>query len=137
MLLHAHAPTVFWEEALATATYLLNRWPCWATGTVTPHELLLGTPPSYDHLGVFGSLCYPNQSTTAANKLSPRSVACVFLGYPTDHKGYCCYDMETRRVITSQHVVFDELQFPSSSALPSRRLHLLLPLVSSLTWTRW
>jgi hypothetical protein len=77
-----------------------------------PHQLLLGTPPAYDHLRVFGSLCYPNQSATAANKLSPRSVACVFFGYSADHKGYRCYDPETRRVITSRHVVFDELQFP-------------------------
>lgn len=88
MLLHAHAPPAFWVEALAMSTYLLNRRPCRATGTVTPHELLLGTPPTYDHLRVFGCLCYPNQSATTANKLSLRSVACVFLGYPADHKGY-------------------------------------------------
>jgi hypothetical protein len=47
-------------------------------------------------------------SATAANKLSPRSTACVFLGYPTDHRGYRCLDLTTRRVITSRHVVFDE-----------------------------
>ena len=112
MLLHAHAPPSFWAEALATATYLLNRRPCRATGTATPHEFLFGTPPTYAHLRVFGSLCYPNQSATAANKLCARSVPCVFLGYPSDHKGYRCYDPQTRRVITSRHVVFDELQFP-------------------------
>jgi hypothetical protein len=35
MLVHAHVPPAFWAEALATATYLVNRRPCRATGTVT------------------------------------------------------------------------------------------------------
>jgi transposase InsO family protein len=28
LLFHAHVPPNFWPDALATATYLLNRWPC-------------------------------------------------------------------------------------------------------------
>jgi transposase InsO family protein len=44
LLLHSAAPSQFWAEALSTATYLINRRPCRATGTTTPHELLLGTP---------------------------------------------------------------------------------------------
>jgi hypothetical protein len=47
-----------------------------------------------------------------AHKLSQRSTPCVILGYPTDHRGYCCLDIHTRRVITSRHVVFDETRFP-------------------------
>jgi transposase InsO family protein len=108
LLIHSATPPQYWAEALNTATFLLNRRPCRATGTVTPHDLLLGAPSRYDDLRVFGCLCYPNLSATAANKLSPRSTACVFLGYPTDHRGYRCLDLTTRRVITSRHVVFDE-----------------------------
>ncbi|KAF8780514.1 hypothetical protein HU200_001642 [Digitaria exilis] len=100
------------EQALNTATYLLNRRPCRATGALTPHHLLLGTPPRYDELRVFGCLCYPNISSTTAHKLSPRSVACVFLGYPGDHRGYRCYDIAARRVYTSRHVTFVETDFP-------------------------
>ena len=43
---------------------------------------------------------------------------CVHLGYPADHRGYRCLDLQTRRVITSRHVVFDETQFPFRSAPP-------------------
>jgi hypothetical protein len=82
MLVHSAAPLSFWGEALQTAAYLLNRRPCRATEPTTPHQLLLGAPPCYDNLRVFGCLCYPNTASTAAHKLSPRSVACVFLGYP-------------------------------------------------------
>jgi hypothetical protein len=46
------------------------------------------------------------------HKLAPRSLPCIFLGYPADTKGYRCYDPESRRVLTSRHVSFDESCFP-------------------------
>lgn len=52
LLLHAGIPESFWVKALATATHLLNRRPCQASGTATPFERLLRSPPSYDHLSV-------------------------------------------------------------------------------------
>jgi hypothetical protein len=73
--------------------------------------------PRYDELRVFGCLCYPNVTTTTTHKLSPRWVACVFLGYPV-HRGYHyhCYDSTTRRVYTSRHVTFVENVFPFRNA---------------------
>ena len=118
----------YWAEALATATYLLNRRPCSAVQNNIPYQLLYSQPPEYSHLCVFGCLCYPNLSATARHKLAPRSAACVFLGYPSSHKGYRCLDLSTRRVIISRHVVFDESVFPFSShpTHPSQ-LDFLLP----------
>jgi transposase InsO family protein len=92
-LLHAGMSGLYWVEALSTATHLLNRRSCQTTGALTPFQLLLGAPPSYDHLRVFGCLCFPNQASTAAHKLSPRSTPCVLLGYPADHRGYQCLDL--------------------------------------------
>ncbi|RLM70082.1 uncharacterized protein C2845_PM17G07680 [Panicum miliaceum] len=37
---------------------------------------------------------------------------CVFLGYSAHHKGYCCLDTLSNRVIISHHVTFDESAFP-------------------------
>jgi hypothetical protein len=54
MLIHSATPLTFWAEALATATYLINRHTCRATASTTPYELLFGVPPSYDELCVFG-----------------------------------------------------------------------------------
>jgi hypothetical protein len=41
------------------------------------------------------------------HKLSARSTPCVILGYPANHRGYRCLDLQTRQVITSRHVIFD------------------------------
>lgn len=82
MLIHAGIPLSFWPDALSTATYLLNRRPCTTRSNATPFLLLFGTEPDYQHLRVFGCQCFPNTIATTPHKLAPRSVPCVFLGYP-------------------------------------------------------
>ncbi|KAF8651260.1 hypothetical protein HU200_063510 [Digitaria exilis] len=99
MLIHANVPLSFWPDALRTATYLLNRRPCTKRSAATPFLLLFGSEPDYSHL-----------------RLAPRSVPCVFLGYPNNTKGYRCYDTTTRGILTSRHVVFDEHVFPFRQA---------------------
>ena len=82
LLLQAHLTPPFWVEALHIASYLLNRRPSRTIHGYTPYYMLHGTIPSYDHLRVFGCLCYPNLYATSGHKLSSRSTQCVFLSYP-------------------------------------------------------
>ena len=112
LLFQASMPPSYWAEALSTATLLLNILPTKTLQFSMPHLALYGTPPAYDHLRVFGCKCYPNLSTTAPHKLTPRPALCVFLGYSAHHKGYRCLDLSTNRVIISRHVIFDETAFP-------------------------
>ncbi|CAI7899573.1 unnamed protein product, partial [Closterium sp. NIES-54] len=44
----------------------------------------------------------------SADKLSPRAVPCVFLGFPPDAPGWQFYRPTLRRVLSSQDVTFDE-----------------------------
>ncbi|CAI7767649.1 unnamed protein product, partial [Closterium sp. NIES-54] len=44
----------------------------------------------------------------SADKLSPRAVPCVFLGFPPDAPGWQFYHPTSRRVLTSQDITFDE-----------------------------
>ncbi|CAI7858911.1 unnamed protein product [Closterium sp. NIES-54] len=44
----------------------------------------------------------------SADKLSPRAVPCVFLGFPPDVPGWQFYHPTSRRVLSSQDVTFDE-----------------------------
>jgi hypothetical protein len=52
LLLHSAAPPSFWVEAINTAMFPINHRLCCTTGTVTLHDLLLGTPSRYDELRV-------------------------------------------------------------------------------------
>ncbi|CAI7812515.1 unnamed protein product, partial [Closterium sp. NIES-54] len=55
---------------------------------------------------VWGSLalvCDP-----PAGKLSPRTLRCVFLGFPNDAPPWCFYHRSSRRVLSSKDVTFDE-----------------------------
>jgi hypothetical protein len=126
LLFQASLPASYWEEALHTATHLLNCLPSKAVRHPTPHFALYGTAPSYDHLLVFGCACYPNTSSTAPHKLSPRSTCCLFLGYSPDLKGYQCLDLTSHRIIISRHVVFDEDVFPLAGSTPPTDLDSLL-----------
>ncbi|KAK1569598.1 hypothetical protein QYE76_007793 [Lolium multiflorum] len=66
LLIHANPPP-FWVEGLHTATHLLNLRPSCVISHNTSHFLLYGVPPDYDHLRVFGCLCYPNLHATHRN----------------------------------------------------------------------
>jgi hypothetical protein len=129
LLIQASLPYHFWAEALTTATYLINRRPCKPKLLSTPYELLYGHPPDFSHLRVFGCLCFPNLSATSAHKLAPRSMACIFLGYPPNQKGYRCYSLDTRKIIISRHVYFDEDCFPFAqmTATPSTPVPASMP----------
>jgi hypothetical protein len=112
LLFQASMPPSYWVEALHTATCLLNRHPTKTLSSAALSFVLFKTQPSYDYLRVFGCHCYPNLSSTATHKLALLSAACVFLGYPSEHKGYRCLDLSTNRIIISRHVIFYETSFP-------------------------
>lgn len=97
-------PPSFWVEALHTTTHLLNFLPTKTLQPSTPHFALFGTLPQYDHMRVFGCICYPNLSTTASHMIAPHSTMCVFLGYSAQHKGYQCLDLTSNKVIISRHI---------------------------------
>ena len=112
LLAHASLPPSFWHHALQMATYLLNILPSKVLGNTSPLQILYQQDPSYSHIRVFGCLCYPLFPSTTINKLQPRSTPCVFLGYPSHHRGYKCYDLSSSKIIICPHVLFDEHVFP-------------------------
>ena len=114
LMTHASIPPSFWHHALAMATYLLNILPSKVLASQSPLQILYHRDPLYSHLRVFGCLCYPLFPSTTIHKLQPRSTPCVFLGYPSNHREYKCYDISSRKIIISRHVIFDETQFPFS-----------------------
>lgn len=98
-------------EAVSTAIYLINRLPTPLLNWDSPYNKLFGSTPCYTDLCTFGCSCYPHLGNYFSNKLLPRSVECIFLGYNSQHKGYRCLNLKTSKVYISRHVRFDKTSF--------------------------
>ncbi|CAH9063661.1 unnamed protein product [Cuscuta epithymum] len=112
MLIESSLPPSFWVDALYTATYIVNRLPTPLLKNLTPFEMIFNKVPDFNFLRVFGCACFPNFIAKSSNKLSPRSICCVFIGYAPGYKGYRCLDPLTGRVYISRDVQFHEHNFP-------------------------
>ena len=89
--IHMHVPRTFWSHGVLYAAYLINRLPSWVLHFKSPLEVLQKQPPNLSHLRVFGCTCFVHIQTSHRDKLDPRAIKCVFLGYSTTQRGYKCY----------------------------------------------
>lgn len=94
------------------ATYLINRLPTPILKGMTPYEVLFNKPLPYNHLKVFGSLCFASTSAHSRHKMTPRSRKCVFIGYPANVKGFLLFDLDTKATSISRDISFHEEVFP-------------------------
>ena len=72
----------WWPEALATATFLLNRSPASNTGPLTRYQAYHGHPPALKGLFPFGSRAFVRRE--GASAFQSKYLACRFLGYGYD-----------------------------------------------------
>ena len=93
------------------ACHLINRRPSTVLGGQIPYTVLSPDAPLF-HLTpkIFGCVCYVHIIGLGSDKLDPRSIKCVFLGYSRTQKGYQCYSPTLRRRFISADVTFDESQ---------------------------
>ncbi|CAI5488564.1 unnamed protein product [Closterium sp. Naga37s-1] len=103
---HAGGPQFLWPQAVRYAAHQLNLWPSDARPRVTPVSLWTGSPGVAADFRVWG--CLAHVRAPGANKLSPRTRACVFLGFTLDASGWVFYDPVTYQFFASQDVTFDE-----------------------------
>ena len=100
---------------MLTATYLSNRIVNHSLGYKSPYQLLSEALPM-TKIGtdlpkrVFGCECYVHLYLHQTNKLAPKSITCVFVGYSNTQKGYKCYYPTDRKIIISRDVTFNELK---------------------------
>ncbi|CAI7758488.1 unnamed protein product [Closterium sp. NIES-54] len=103
---HAGASQFLWPQAIRYAAHQLNLWPIDARPRVTPVPLWSGLQGVAADFRVSG--CLAHVRAPGANKLSPRTRACIFLGFPLDASGWVFYDPVTCGFFASQNVTFDE-----------------------------
>lgn len=105
-------PFQFWFHACSHAAFLINRMPCRILNMQSPYQVLIGQEPDVQNLKIFGSAVYPFIRLYNDNKLQPRTTQFVFLGYMMGYKGVMCYNISSRKLILSRHVIHDEEMFP-------------------------
>ncbi|KAJ0853298.1 putative RNA-directed DNA polymerase [Helianthus annuus] len=112
MLFHAHLHTKYWVDAFSSAVFIINRLPSTILQGKSPFELLYHQVPQYSLFRPFGCRVFPCLRDYALHKLTPRSIACIFLGYCSKYKGYKCLDPCTSRIYITRNARFDEQFFP-------------------------
>ncbi|GJW30731.1 cysteine-rich receptor-like protein kinase 8, partial [Tanacetum coccineum] len=103
-------------DCVVIATYLINRFPSVVLGNKTPYEILMNKKLSYSNLKVFGCLAVASNPSRVIDKMAPRGVPCLFLGYPPHQKGYTLINLLTHTRFVSRDVTFYERIFPYSKS---------------------
>ncbi|KAC9748329.1 hypothetical protein E3N88_45306 [Mikania micrantha] len=111
MMFHAKLPTQYCVDAFSSATFIINRLPTTILDGKSPFELLFHVKPNYSNFRTFGCRVFPYLRDYSTNKLSSRSIPCIFIGYCSKYKGYRCLDPCTSRVYVTRHARFDESHF--------------------------
>nr|XP_016476159.1 PREDICTED: uncharacterized protein LOC107797748 [Nicotiana tabacum] len=70
-------------------------------------EQLFSKAPSLQHLKIFGSLCYAT-NVKKTDKLCPRAIPVMHLGYSVTQKGYHLYDLSSKDFFVGRDTVFKE-----------------------------
>ncbi|CAI7736346.1 unnamed protein product [Closterium sp. NIES-54] len=125
---HAHAPHFLWPYAVRYAAHQLNLWPRVSRPEVSPTSLWTGSPSAASRFCVWGCLALVRD--TSADKISPCTVPCVFLGFPEDSSDYTFYHPPLHWFFDSRDIRFDEsipYYPPSPGPAPSGVSHATPP----------
>nr|GEV35385.1 hypothetical protein [Tanacetum cinerariifolium] len=75
----------------------------------TPYEVWHGQAPKLSYLKVWGCEALVNQDTlTKPDMLEPRSIKCIFIGYPKETISYSFYYPPENKVLVAQNAKFLE-----------------------------
>ncbi|GJT02740.1 retrotransposon protein, putative, ty1-copia subclass [Tanacetum coccineum] len=98
-------PKSFWGYALESATRILNMVPIKKVKR-TPPEIWHGKAPKLSYLRVWGYEALVKRYTP--DKLDPRSIKCIFVGYPKETVGYYFYYPLENKIFIARNVEFFE-----------------------------
>ncbi|CAI7729931.1 unnamed protein product [Closterium sp. NIES-53] len=105
-MIHAATPHFLWPFAVQYAAHQINLQPRVSLPETTPTLRWTRKVGDASVFRVWGSRAFVRD--TSADKLSSRAVPCAFLGFPLDAPGWQFYHPTSRRVLSSQDVMFDE-----------------------------
>jgi hypothetical protein len=121
LLYSAGLPPSFWSAALTHAVYLKNQLVHTALG-MTPYEAWTGQPPLLAHLRIFGLLVTACKHGKPATKLDVHISQGIFLDYGSLSKLIYYLDLTTNQVKLSNHHVFDEAHYTTTTRPPGAQV---------------
>ncbi|CAI7903159.1 unnamed protein product, partial [Closterium sp. NIES-54] len=118
-MIHAAAPHFLWPFAVRYAAHQLNLWPRVSLPETSPTLRWMGKVGDASVFWVRGTRAFVRD--TSADKLSSRTIPCVFLGFLPDAPGWQFYHPTSRRVLplrTSRLTSWFPFTVSSPTALP-------------------
>ena len=110
-----HVLKYLWADAVLSACHLINRIPSSFLHCKNPFSCLYPNKSVYSvALCVFGCTCFVQDLSSVLDKLCPRSIKYVFVGYSRIQKGYRCYNPSARKYFLSTTDVMFLNQFHTS-----------------------
>ncbi|GJT70761.1 retrotransposon protein, putative, ty1-copia subclass [Tanacetum coccineum] len=101
-------PKSFWDYALESAASILNMVPTKKVDKI-PYEVWHGQALKLSYLKVWGCEALVKRDTlTKPEKLEPRSIKCIFIGYPKETIGYSFYYPPENKVFVARNAEFLE-----------------------------
>lgn len=82
----SHLPRFLSPEAVAMATFLINRSPTRTNFGIPPEASYTGIPVNLKDLKIFGSLAFVHVPDGERKKLDYKSRRCMFVGYDLNQK---------------------------------------------------
>ncbi|GKA03830.1 retrotransposon protein, putative, ty1-copia subclass [Tanacetum coccineum] len=98
----------FWDYALESAARIIKMVPTKKVEK-TPYKVWHGQAPKLSYLKVWGCEALVKRDTlTKLDKLEPRSIKCIFVGYPKETMGYSFYYPPENKVLVARNAEFFE-----------------------------
>ncbi|XP_028186399.1 uncharacterized protein LOC114373048 [Glycine soja] len=92
--------------------HIINMLPTPLLNNHSPHFHVYHAHPDLSNLRVFGTLCFASTLQAHKTKFQSRAKKCIYLGHPFGTKGFLLFDLHTREIFVSRHVIFYETIFP-------------------------
>lgn len=116
----------YWGDAFMAAAFLINQMPYRVSDYHTPLQMtstfhlihgLISLDPT-----VFVYVCYVHLHSIHREKLDPRVLKCVFLGYSSTLRGYKCFHPPMSKYYVSMDIEFQEHTSYFSQDVPNSLL---------------
>nr|GEZ38642.1 hypothetical protein [Tanacetum cinerariifolium] len=126
MMSQTNIPNSFWDYALETAVLILNMVPTKKVEK-TPYEVRHGQAPKLSYLKVWGCETLVKRDTlTKPDKLEPRYIKCIFIGYPKEMMRYSFYYPPENKVLVARNAEFLENSLINQEASGSIEDHKII-----------